>query len=237
MTASTSAPPPAAGVTGTGRGRRHRPLWSAVAAVEIVVAATVVVRDVLVPTLVILTLAGVSLLLRRECLATMGFRRWPRPWRDATQVLAATVGWTVLQLALFLPVLERLTGQRQDQSDFASLRGNPGLLLGLLGLSWTLAAIGEELVYRGYLQVRIRDVLGPGTLGVVVGVLASSVLFGLAHTEQGVVGVSATFLDAVFFSLLRLRFRTLWAPVLAHGFNNTMGLVAVFLAGPFYGLW
>lgn len=70
----------------------------------------------------------------------------------------------------------------------------------------------------------------------IVAVTGSSALFALAHTEQGAVGVAVTFLDGLFFSALRLRYRTLLAPVLAHGFN-TIGLVAYFLIGPVYGLW
>jgi membrane protease YdiL (CAAX protease family) len=104
-------------------------------------------------------------------------------------------------------------------------------------LSWTLAALGEELAYRGYLQTRIVDVFGPGTTGVVIAVLLSSLLFGVAHTEQGAVGVVATALDAVVFSVLRYRYKTLWAAVLAHGFNNTIGFLAFFLVGPLHGLW
>jgi hypothetical protein len=41
--------------------------------------------------------------------------------------------------------------------------------------------------------------------------------------------VAVTFLDALFFSFVRLRFRTLWAPILAHGFSNTLGIVTFFL--------
>jgi membrane protease YdiL (CAAX protease family) len=37
--------------------------------------------------------------------------------------------------------------------------------------------------------------------------------------------------------VLRYRYRTLWASVLAHGFNNTIGCVAFFLVGPLHGLW
>ena len=111
------------------------------------------------------------------------------------------------------------------------------MLAALLALSWTLAALGEELAYRGYLFTRVTNVVGSGTTGVVIAVLVSSLLFGLAHTEQGVVGVSLTFLDAVFFSVLRLRFASVWASVLAHGYNNTIGLVAFFLIGPVYALW
>jgi len=220
----------------TGSGRRGA-FWAAVAVVEVSLAAIAVVKDVFVPTVVILVLATASLIVRRDGLSTLGIARLGRPWRSAAEVLALTIGWTVLQLALFLPALEHLTGTKQDLSEFAGLQGNLRMLMGLLGLSWTVAAIGEELVYRGYIQIRITDVLGTGTGGAVAVVAVSSALFGLAHTEQGLLGVAATCLDGVFFSVLRMRYRTLWAPVLAHGFNNSIGLTAYFLAGPMYGLW
>jgi uncharacterized protein len=47
--------------------------------------------------------------------------------------------------------------------------------------------------------------------------------------------VVVTFLDALFFSALRLRYRPRWAPILAHGFSNTLGLVTFFLIGPVNG--
>lgn len=67
--------------------------------------------------------------------------------------------------------------------------------------------------------------------------LVSSVLFGIAHSEQGLIGVLVVTLDGFYFSLLRLHYRTAWASVLAHGFNNTIGFIAFFLVGPIYGSW
>ena len=64
-----------------------------------------------------------------------------------------------------------------------------------------------------------------------------SVLFGVLHSEQGLIGVLVVSLDAVAFSVVRYRCRTLWASILAHGFNNTIGLVGFFLVGPVHGLW
>lgn len=101
----------------------------------------------------------------------------------------------------------------------------------------TLAAFGEELAYRGFLQTRMREALPAGGVGLVVAVLTSSVVFGLAHSEQGVVGVGLVTVDAIFFSVLRYRYGTLWAAVHAHGFLNSIGLLAYFVSGPFYGLW
>jgi hypothetical protein len=83
----------------------------------------------------------------------------------------------------------------------------------------------------------MRQLFGSNRLGLVAAVLISSVLFGIAHSEQGLVGVVVVTLDALAFSVVRYRLKTLWASILAHGFNNTIGFVAFFFAGPIYGLW
>ncbi len=153
------------------------------------------------------------------------------------EILGLSIGRTLLTLAVLMPVAEHLTGRRQDVSQFAAVHGNVSLLLFLLLMSWTLAALGEEIAYRGYLQTRIRDILPSGRSGLVTAVVLSSVVFGLAHSEQGLVGVLLTTVDAIFFSVLRYRYRTLWAAILAHGFNNSIGMMAYFIAGPIYGLW
>ena len=68
--------------------------------------------------------------------------------------------------------------------------------------------------------------------------MLSSVLFGLAHSEQGINGAVITFLDALFFCALFYGFkRNLWATILAHGLSNTLGLLWFFCMGPVYGLW
>jgi membrane protease YdiL (CAAX protease family) len=73
-------------------------------------------------------------------------------------------------------------------------------------------------------------------VGLVIAVAVSSVLFGLLHTEHGLVGVTVSGLAGVVFSVLRYWCRTLWAPVLAHGFDDTIGFIGFFLFGPMYGL-
>lgn len=67
--------------------------------------------------------------------------------------------------------------------------------------------------------------------------MASSVLFGLARSEQGASGIVLTTPDAVFFTALRYRDGTLWAADLAHSLGNTIGLVAYFVTGPICGTW
>jgi membrane protease YdiL (CAAX protease family) len=212
-------------------------IWPVIATVEVGLATTAVLLDLGIPTLVLIALAVISLIARRQGAGSLGLQRPARPVRMAAQVFGLSLLWTALTLAMIMPVVEHLTGQRRDVSQFASLEGNLGLLLYMLLISWTLAAFGEEFAYRGYVQTRMRDVLPAGRTGLIIAVLLSSMLFGLAHTEQGIVGVVLSGIDAIFFSILRYRYQTLWAAILAHGFLNTIGMIAYFIAGPFYGLW
>jgi hypothetical protein len=152
-------------------------------------------------------------------------------------MLAFAAGWTLLNVALLIPATNHLSGQRQDVSAFADLEGNLGLLALYLVLAWVVAALAEETAFRGYLLTRLGDLLGGGRAAVVAAVVLSSALFGLLHTEQGVVGVVVSALGGVVLALLRLWSGTLWAPVLAHGFDDTIGFVWFSLFGPFYGLW
>src|SRR5215207_9281238 len=122
--------------------------------------------------------------------------------------------WLLASQGLAMPILNRITGGRQDLSQFAGLQGNLGALLIFFAVSWTLAAVGEEIIYRGYLPLRITEVFGANTVGILAAVVLSSVLFGLAHTEQGTIGVILTFLDALFFSFLRWRFKNCGRPSL-----------------------
>ncbi|HET7432413.1 MAG TPA: CPBP family intramembrane glutamic endopeptidase [Nocardioides sp.] len=212
--------------------------WRALALAEVLLACVVVVRDLLLPAAVLVLLAGASLWVRRERVASLGLVGPRQLSRLVPAVLGLSVAWTLLEVALVIPVTEHVTGQRQDMAGFAELHGNLGLLVVLLVASWTLAAFVEELAFRGYLRTRLVDVLGGTPTAAVAASLVAALMFGLIHTEQGVVGVVLTTVDALFFTVLARRSASgLWASVLAHGFNNTIGLVTVFLVGPVYGLW
>lgn len=212
-------------------------LWTGIAAFEVALAALAVILDVFIPALVLLVLAAFSLALRRQGLETLGVCRPPAGViRMVFQVVLLTLGWNVLTVLVFLPLLEFMTGTQQDVSGFTAIQGDVGLLLLMLALSWTLAAIAEEFAFRGYVQTRMRELL-PGRWGLAAAIVLSSVLFGLIHREQGIVGVIVTTADGIFFSVLRYRFRTLWAAVTSHGVSNTVGMIVFFLVGPVQAPW
>lgn len=213
-----------------------RRLWALLAAVEAAAAAVAVILDLLIPTVVLLVMAALSLLVRRTGPGSLGLHRIAERslvWK----MLAFAAVWSLFQIGVTKPIANHVSGEKQDLSGFEGLEGNVGMLALYLVLGWTLAAFGEELAYRGYLLTRVREALGGGRAGLAVAVLVSSLLFGFAHGEQGPIGVVVVTLDALAWAGLRLHFKTLWASILAHGFNNTLGFITFFFVGPIYGLW
>ena len=97
-------------------------LWRVVAAVEVVVAAVAVLLDLGIPTLVLLAMAVLSLTVRRHGPSTLGLRMPTQPGRMAAEVLELSLLVGVGPGSAY-PVMEHLTGQRQDVSQFARLEG------------------------------------------------------------------------------------------------------------------
>ena len=213
-------------------------IWKLVTVVELVAAAVVILLGLFLPTLVILAMLAVSLLVRREPIAVVGFKR-PGSWPALIGfAFLGAVGLQAFDVSVIMPIMNHLTGTTIDYIGFAGLKGNLGQLLMLIALSWMLAAIGEETVYRGYLQKLLTDLFGSGPSGVWLTIGLSSLLFGLAHTQQGLIGVVVTTVDALFFSWLKRKFDgNLWVTILAHGFYNSVGMIIFYLVGPIYGLW
>jgi hypothetical protein len=130
---------------------RQTAAWRVVAALEVLVAAAVVISDFFIATLIVLPSVAISLAIRRHVPSALGFRRSPRALRMIAIVFGLTLAWDLFQFGLTMPILNRIAGERQDLSQFAGLQGNLGALLIFLAVSWTLAAVGEEIIYRGYL--------------------------------------------------------------------------------------
>jgi len=212
--------------------------WKILTVLELAAAVVVILLDLLIPTIIILGMTAVSLLVRRETTAVLGFKK-PRSWLRMIVVSAVSVIFLQLfDIGLVMPVLNRLTHSTIVNSGFEQLQGNFQQLLVFVLLGWTLAALGEEIVYRGYLHKLMADLFGSSALGIGLTIGLSSLLFGLAHLEQGMIGVIVTTIDAIFFSLLKRKYdNNLWAAILAHGFYNTIGMIVFYFTGPIYGLW
>jgi membrane protease YdiL (CAAX protease family) len=127
------------------------------------------------------------------------------------------------------PAISGYFGIEPDYSDFSGLQGNLQLLFIFIGLSWVLAAIGEEVCFRGFLMKRIALVCGGGQWAWIVSLVASSILFGWGHTEQGVSGWVQEGLSGFLLGILFLAARrNLIVPIIAHGVSNTLAFVLIY---------
>lgn len=180
-----------------------------------------------VPILVVLGL--LSYRLRDGSFRAIGFRR-PEAWLP---VVAIAAGAAALRIALgdyvVAPLAARVWPPIVAPEGASEIAGNPGTALLWLLLVWTWAAFGEEIAYRGYLFGRAADALRRSPAAYATAVAVSSVLFGYGHFYKGPAGIVDSGLAGIVLAgAYLLARRNLWAPVLAHGFIDTAGVVALY---------
>jgi CAAX protease family protein len=160
----------------------------------------------------------------------VGLERRPYWARMAIAGLALGVAWLYASVYALEPLISRVTGALPDVSLFAGLTGNRQLLVVSLAASWTLAAVGEEYVYRGYLMRRIAQALGGSRRAWIAALAVTSLVFAVGHLYQGVSGaISAGCAGLVLGGAYLASGRNLWVPILAHGANDTVGFVLLYL--------
>ncbi|MCM3872387.1 MAG: CPBP family intramembrane metalloprotease [Pyrinomonadaceae bacterium] len=211
------------------------------AAVELLIAILILVGGLvgvipLSSTPFVLLFGWLMLWLRGVGWRDLGLRR-PTSWRSTLLLgVAIGIGYQYLSLYVLEPLIARMTGDLPNVSQFAPLIGNTFFLFLSLVLSWTLAAFGEELVFRGYLMNRVADLVGSNRVGWVISLIVVSILFGVVHLYQGTSGIIAITLTGLMLGGLYLATgRNLWVPIIVHGVNDTVGFVLIFL-GKYPGL-
>lgn len=128
------------------------------------------------------------------------------------------------------PVINWLFGVQSDLSGYGALKGNAELALKLLAFALTSAAVGEEILFRGFLLHQLTAIFGPGNRTRWAIIAASGALFGLAHSMQGVVGIVSTGLVGMVFSWAWFRSgRNLWALMLAHALIDSFGIAMLYI--------
>ena len=107
-------------------------------------------------------------------------------------------------------------------SDLAELEGNLSIYLTILVGTWTMGAMMEEMVFRGYLINRLQDLFLKGERRAAIPVIFSALLFGFAHAVFTPIFVILTFLQGVLLGSLYIYCRkNLWFSIIAHGTGIT----------------
>ncbi|MDQ1159013.1 membrane protease YdiL (CAAX protease family) [Sphingomonas sp. SORGH_AS 950] len=205
-------------------------LASRPARVLILVALLVAIfAPVSIPYRILVLAAAAAGLIYAETggLAALGLRR--RRWRD-------TAGWAVLLAISSIligefvqPAIAQLLGTPIDYSAYGALAGNADAATRLLIFALTSAAIGEEIVFRGFLVRQLTELLGERAWRSPLVVAISALVFGAAHGPQGSVGIITTGIVGALYAAAYLRNgRNLWALMLAHACTDSYGIAMLY---------
>lgn len=143
------------------------------------------------------------------------------------------INWVVLlnnQLHLpeILSGVERWMRDSEDKAqaltDAFLLTGTWGGFLVNLTMIALLAAVGEELIFRGILVRLFRE----WTWNVHLAVMIPALLFSALHLQF--YGFFGRFILGVVLGYLFVLSGSLWVPVIVHFFNNAMAVLASFLS-------
>ncbi len=167
-------------------------------------------------------------------------RRWewnfvglikPASWLSVwLQAMALSVFLLIVVDLMLTPMIEVMLGGHIDVSGLDAIRGNFLNYAIFILFMWVIAAFGEEFVYRGLLVNRLGILLGNNKLAMWLAVLASSILFGMAHRYQGISGMINTGTVGFIFGVVFINSRNrLWLTILAHGIYDVIGITLIYL--------
>ncbi len=244
--APTSTPPEAyqhMRTTSHTDGRRGNPATLAFAFLSFfvvlvfqIVGLTVVYATGVDENLTLYTLSSVACLLMVVGLKGTSMLRFDlksigRVFRDGWWAIVVGIGLVGFEL-----IASSIDGSLTIESD--------GMLgrLGYIFVFCILVGIFEELAFRGLCFEGFLAAFGRTKKGIMACVLASSVLFGLAHVSfteidlavpltlvQFVLKILQTGVYAVFLAAMMLRERNFWGCALLHGFDDFLLLIPSFV--------
>jgi uncharacterized protein len=176
--------------------------------------------------LLLLAFASLSFWLRGLTWSAVGLRKPKDWWKVLLFALLSAVVICVVVNVLVGPFVARFAGTPPNNSRFEGIHGNVLALTGWLSVAWTVAAFGEEMGFRGYLMNRISDLIGDNRAGWISALLVSSLIFGGAHSYQGLAGAIGTTEIGLLLGVIYLvNKRNLWMNIVCHGFIDSISLI------------
>jgi membrane protease YdiL (CAAX protease family) len=104
---------------------------------------------------------------------------------------------------------------------FLTAHGSAEYLLAVVLVA--VVAFAEEIIFRGYMILRLTEVTGNS----VAAILVSSVIFALGHGYEGTAGVITVAFMGLAFAIVYVRTGSLAAPMIMHFLQDFIGIVAV----------
>lgn len=145
-----------------------------------------------------------------------------RDWRD--DLILAAAFWIASMMVLFaVGIVLRLTHLPTPQKVLAQLAPQSAFELLLWVILSISAGICEELTFRGYLLQQFSL----SGRHVWIGVLVSSLLFGISHGYEGVSGIIAITIYGALFCMLAIQRASLRPGMMAHAWHDIFSGIAL----------
>ena len=147
-------------------------------------------------------------------------------------IILAIFAILVLRVFAYIlnPVIEELFNSPRNLERFSDVEGSTMSFVLLLITNWTLAAFGEEFAYRILLMRGLSYVFGDSHKAQISALILQSIMFGFIHAYQGPTGiVGSAFSGLVFGTVVLISRWSIWPAALAHGTNNTIGIISLYL--------
>lgn len=136
----------------------------------------------------------------------------------AILVLFPFVSWVYYWNMYLLPADWIASDKLELQAAFLNMRNSYELLLNIFLLG-VVAAVGEELVFRGIIQRIVERLIG----NVHGSAFITATLFSFIHFQWE--GFIARFIMGLLFCYLLVYTRNLWVPILMHFFFNSIQVI------------
>jgi membrane protease YdiL (CAAX protease family) len=182
--------------------------------------------EIIIPVLIIVAIG--SLKVRKLKYSEIGFIKTDFRLRKILQGAALAILYFILFHYIIDPLISKFTSGGTPA--IFNIKGNPGELIFWLIISWTIAAVGEEIIFRGYLINRLTDLVGNSVRANIVIVFLAGTAFGFVHLYQGMHGAISASLFGIFQSAFYLTDRRkLVIPIISHGAFDSLGFIELFI--------
>ena len=171
---------------------------------------------------------GIIFLLKHYGWSDLGLNK-PKSWKK-TIIIGVSVAFISQMIAgLIQTLLFQLGLGTTNFSSFAPIKGNVGVLVVYIIISWTTAGIGEEIIWRAFMIGQIELLFDKKREGRIIGLIVSMFLFGLIHIYQGIVGIIITGFVGLIYGIMYLKSgHNLWMTIISHGTAGTMAFLLLF---------
>jgi membrane protease YdiL (CAAX protease family) len=114
-------------------------------------------------------------------------------------------------------------------TEYDFIKNNLSNLIITIIAAWIIGGFYEEIVFRGFIQIKIQEWFIKYQYSFWLAGLFTSSLFGLYHWQQGIFGMIPSFLGGVLWTFLLWRYKgNLWYPIISHALYDTIALVLIY---------